>query len=466
MVELRDAASGTISAAAVKISELKLWATESTKSHPIPSISSSSSADESFVDAEPFFDSKPSSHGAGTTQRGVSSLRDVANETVTGIKEWVAKFPQMNEAPDVVSAGDVRVWFQMQEGKPSPERAARVLYGAQTNYETTSRYERKPSLKNSISSRLSLVQDLVSPFMVCGGTQAVSDDKIITVTTKTKSKSDKQPAESWNPVIAILDKRADSYDESILTLDTQGEEEMDQIRRLSSWGTMGTMTTVLTQETAIDSTIMVHDDDGNEIPAVLLGKAKKRHEERKRSKGRKRLVQFDYPPISSMRECPRANPEDLPNLFFTEEELDQIEDDRHNTEIADDVEIVAVSSVNSQDDSFSDGREDGIYGTRAKSSTRISLLQEESSELTPSGASFSNYASTPKLRGKQRSRSPHPGRRRFGSQSSSGSPPKSRGFYWGGKPSSSSSSSDVPESVKEQRLIKGVQIFLRERSTG
>lgn len=463
MVELRDAASGTISAAAVKISELKLWATESTKSHPIPSISSSSSADESFVDTEPFFDSKPSSNDAGTTPRGVLSLRDVANETVTGIKEWVAKLPQMNEAPDVVSAGDVRVLFQTQEGKPSPERAARVLYGAQTNYETTS----KPPLKNLISSRLSLVQDLVSPFMVCGGTQAVSDDKIITVTTKTKSKSNKQPAESWNPVIAILDKRVDSYDESILTLDTQGEEEMDQIRRLSSWGTMGTMTTVLTQETAIDSTIMVHDDDGNEIPAVLLGKAKKRREERKHSKGRKRLVQFDYPPISSMRECPRANPEDLPNLFFTEEELDQIEDDRHNTKIADDVEIVAVSSVNSQDDSFSDGREDGIYGTATKSSTRISLLQEELSEKSPSsGTSFSNYASTPKLRGKQRSRSPHPGRRRFGSQCCSGSPPKSRGFDWGGKPSSSSSSSDVPEIVKEQRLIKGVQIFLRERSTG
>jgi hypothetical protein len=82
------------------------------------------------------------------------------------------------------------------------------------------------------------------------------------------------------------------------------------------------------------------DDDGNLIPPVLLEHQQRRRE--KRRVKRKRVVKFDYPPVSSLRECPRPDPNDLPDLFFTEEELDEIELDRENTTTADDVEIVAA----------------------------------------------------------------------------------------------------------------------------
>ena len=219
-------------------------------------------------------------------------------------------------------------------------------------------------------------------------------------------------------------------------------------------GTTVTQNTALTMETArtletsdgtmVEASMLVQDDHGNTIPPVLLEKAKKRREQRKR-KERKRLVKFDYPPISSLRECPRADPEDLPNLFFTEEELDQIEEDRWNTKTADDVEIVAISSVMSCDDSLSDGRETDTCWSPSKSSP----------------ASFSKYTSTPKLRAKQRPRSPFPRRR-------SGSMEATPGFDWDKEQSTppSTLSNGSLDSPKEQRLIKGVQIFLRERSIG
>ena len=138
------------------------------------------------------------------------------------------------------------------------------------------------------------------------------------------------------------------------------------------------------------------DDEGNAINPVLLEKAKRHREQRKKKKGRKRLVKFDYPPISSLRECPRTDPADLPNLFFTEEELDQIEDDRYNTKTADDVEIVAISSIKSGDGSLSDGRD--------------FESDSSSNKVSPAGASFTKYTSTPKLRGKRRPSSPFPRR--------------------------------------------------------
>lgn len=62
---------------------------------------------------------------------------------------------------------------------------------------------------------------------------------------------------------------------------------------------------------------------------------------------KQRVVQFQYPPISSVRQCPRIDPEEIPTLFYSEEELDMFEEDRKSTFAADDVEIVAISSVNS-----------------------------------------------------------------------------------------------------------------------
>jgi hypothetical protein len=340
------------------------------------------------------------------------------------------------------------------------------LYGSQTNYETTSNYyEIKSSPSKSASARLSLMQDLVSPFLVCGGVQAGNSEPVTYYKKPTSQKTPKSPSSqdwrNWNPAIGVLNQRADSIDESLFSLDTRGEEEMDQIRRLSSWGTMGTMGTAGTGHThetgptpdtvdgtAPNSAMLIQDDDGNKIPTILIQKAKKRREKQRKHKGRKRLVHFDYPPISSVKECPRADPDDLPNLFFTEEELEQIEDDRYDTKTADDVEIVAVSSLNAQADSFSDERE----------------TDNNPNSNAQSRAALSNYASAARLRGKQRSWSPHPSRRHSNSQSSSASPPKSSGFDWGKK--SSGSTPSPPHGSESPRLIKGVQIFLRERSIG
>jgi len=67
-------------------------------------------------------------------------------------------------------------------------------------------------------------------------------------------------------------------------------------------------------------------------------------------KRRKRVVQFHYPPVSSLRQCPRTDPKDVPNLFYSPEELDQIEYDRDETAGADDVELVAVLGQEDCDD--------------------------------------------------------------------------------------------------------------------
>jgi hypothetical protein len=116
-------------------------------------------------------------------------------------------------------------------------------------------------------------------------------------------------------------------------------------------GTLGTQNAALTmgtsrtQETS-DGTMVeaaLFDNEGNVINPVMLEKAKRHREQRNKKKGRKRLVKFNYPPMNSLRECPRAGPADLPNLFFTEDELGQIEDERYNTKTIDDVEMVAIS---------------------------------------------------------------------------------------------------------------------------
>lgn len=60
----------------------------------------------------------------------------------------------------------------------------------------------------------------------------------------------------------------------------------------------------------------------------------------KRTK-RKKTVGFEYPPISSMKECPRITNEERKLLFFTEEELKEAERDRKSN-ISDDVEVIAI----------------------------------------------------------------------------------------------------------------------------
>ena len=130
------------------------------------------------------------------------------------------------------------------------------------------------------------------------------------------------------------------------------------------------------------------------------------HDDKKKRKPAS--VQFAYPPISSLKEVPRMAPEELDALFFTTEELDLYEQDRRQTTTVDDVEIVAVST---------------------------SSLSADENEFN----SFGGYVPTPKKpRGRQLARE-RP-RRKL--------------------------TPHAPRKTADGRLLKSVQIFLRERSTG
>jgi len=53
--------------------------------------------------------------------------------------------------------------------------------------------------------------------------------------------------------------------------------------------------------------------------------------------------------LLSLRQYTQPDPKDLPNLFFTEGKLDQIEDDFYITMSTDNIEIVSVSSMGMYD---------------------------------------------------------------------------------------------------------------------
>ncbi|KAL3805553.1 LOW QUALITY PROTEIN: hypothetical protein ACHAW5_004782 [Stephanodiscus triporus] len=56
-------------------------------------------------------------------------------------------------------------------------------------------------------------------------------------------------------------------------------------------------------------------------------------------------VQFHYPPITSVRLRPRTESDEIDQLFFAPEELDEIEDDRLDAMATDDVETLAVGHI-------------------------------------------------------------------------------------------------------------------------
>lgn len=133
----------------------------------------------------------------------------------------------------------------------------------------------------------------------------------------------------------------------ISIMDSEEADEM-QMRRLTSWGTIGTDGSIVTCESSTSLATETErgaspcvDDDGNPINPVLLEKTIAASQ--KRRPKRKRLVKFEYPPVSSFRQCERIDQEDVDKLFFTEEELDQYEEDRYQTAVADDVEVVAIA---------------------------------------------------------------------------------------------------------------------------
>jgi hypothetical protein len=82
-----------------------------------------------------------------------------------------------------------------------------------------------------------------------------------------------------------------------------------------------------------------------------LFKHKRRHEDTprwpSREKSSPRLrenspsVKFRHPVITSTHHRPMTEDDDIANLFFTEEEMDELEDDRYSTKFVDDVEVFA-----------------------------------------------------------------------------------------------------------------------------
>jgi hypothetical protein len=256
--------------------------------------------------------------------------------------------------------------------------------------------------------------------------------------------------------------------QSVASIDSQAEEEMQQLHRLTSWGTTGTFGTAATYDTAeslntvraatpgdssvigssvfsvsnAPNEVVIQDDDGNVIPPELIEHAQRCREQRRTR--RKRVVKFDYPPISSLRECPRANREDLPNLFFTEEELDEIEADRSSANIADDVEIVAVATP-SKDESIS-SQEDWNMSNKSGSSDNFSPTIGFGSKT------------------KKRPASPHPRRVSGPITGGPAHPVRKPPRMATGSPVASATPNNKPKS--DSRLLKGVQIYLRERSTG
>jgi hypothetical protein len=267
---------------------------------------------------------------------------------------------------------------------------------------------------------------------------------------------------------------------SIATVDS----EAVRLRRLTSWGTIGTVDTSYSEATF--GTLQNYmDDDGRPIDPKLVEKMMSE----KRQKKKKPSVKFEYPPISSVRECPRHHVEDLPILFFTEEELDQIEDDRECTEIADDVEVVAVSSsltiadspaspsssveprVEEAPSSDSSSPAKGtnkfsahlptprMWSKRKGGGTYFSFSQsEEAKSLCSPKSALLSPKDTSRGRAAQREDSSKPRRRactpRRGAEPEIVEEEKvAEGI------------AETPMEKDDPRLIKSVQIYLRERST-
>ena len=142
-------------------------------------------------------------------------------------------------------------------------------------------------------------------------------------------------------------------------------------------------------------------------------------------------VQFHYPPITSVRLRPRTESDEINQLFFAPEELDEIEDDRLCTRATDDVETLAVGDV--QDSTC----------TSSNASTFDFDENESDSPRCGRMTAGSGYSNVMLDQDKKHGHSP---------RTAPSSPRKKE------RRESSSSGSG-------KRLIRGVQIMLREKST-
>jgi len=83
--------------------------------------------------------------------------------------------------------------------------------------------------------------------------------------------------------------------------------------------------------------------DMNSTPRLHSSKQSPTKESKKspRLKKKTRSVKFQHPLITSMHHRPIIEYNDIENLFFTEKEMYELEDDRYNTQFADNIEVLA-----------------------------------------------------------------------------------------------------------------------------
>lgn len=409
---------------------------------------------------------KPSLYSPSLLFDAVSGLKEVASDTYSNVRDWANSPQSTMPTPSFFSRYDNTSIYTGTPLSCYPESKAKGDSRKTTPTRDRSCTQQSTRTKPSSPAR-SLIQDLVSPFLAC---VLYSDDQ---PSTREMNQKDFHKRMDIN-TIGVLE-RSWTDQQTVASLDSQAEEEMLQLHRLTSWGTQATFGTAATYDTTTTSAsldtnsinhaqniagehciigssvvastkasteIVVQDDDGNVIPPELIEHAQRRREQRRTR--RKRVVKFDYPPISALRECPRPNPKDLPDLFFTEEELDEIEADRSSANIADDVEIVAVATP-SKDDSISSQEDWNNY--------RLTNKSGSSEKVAPSVGFGSIYPIPKQEPFRKRPPSPHP--RKSAQLTSTGNTSNDPVF-----PTSNCQPKADP------RLLKGVQIYLRERSTG
>lgn len=345
----------------------------------------------------------------------VKDIQSAASGTIATIKGWANQNNQQEDEPHILP--------------PTPgEHAAEQ--------------QQDQAEKNTI------IQDLAWPFAFCGFevSKLPHDEEFaphMKKMTESVSKLVRGDINAANDVWKFAAYSAEEDDHTVGTLDTL-QEENNQLRRLGSWGTVGTTGTNGTCDTGFQSiegpstpmgmSIGIEDDDGNAIDPLLLEKTQKTREKRQRR--RQKLVKFDYPPIKSLRQYPRHDPEDLPNLFFMEGELDQIEDDRYSTMSTDDIEIVIVA------DNAGEKKE----SSKSPRSDKGTTFADQPS---PSSERDQPPEETPLKQSKGRPSTPFRHRR-----------------VEDDDPDFAPSEPASDKSPKNSRLVRGVQIYLRERSTG
>lgn len=250
------------------------------------------------------------------------------------------------------------------------------------------------------------------------------------------------------------------------TYEVQLLHDIQRMNRMNSWETNGTFTTVGTMNTDaatdINSTLSSFEisprnaeGDSRDLSKQddKVSKSRKQIHQKKKNRA-KRTVNFEYPPISSMKECPRLTEEERKNLFFSAEELDVYEYDRKHI-LCDDVEVIAVEFTDSDQ---SVGEEDRCDTESKRSDTNVPKRIE--------GIPTKSYKSSCLRAGKYS---------RTGSDSQI---KMNDGAHKIQSPNNMTVKREKDESIKSiQRRkseraggkggkMKGVQIFLRQRSLG